>query len=56
MNKMGKREKIRKMIQNRINFLIKKSQPLSVKHEDWKTYRTRINELDWVLSLFTDIK
>lgn len=50
--KMDKKQ-IKKMIQNRVKFLIKESQPLSVKPEEYTIYRKRIEELDWVLSLFS---
>ena len=47
------KKQIKKMIQDRVKFLIKESQPLSVEHEEWITYRKKIEELDWVLSLFS---
>ena len=47
------KKQIKKMIQDRLNTCIKDSQPLTVKHEDWIIARKKIEELDWVLSLFS---
>ena len=47
-------ENIKKMIQSRLNLLIKDSQHVSVSIEEYRKYRHKIEELDWVLTIFFD--
>lgn len=47
-----KKPQMKKMIQDRVNLLIKDSQPSNIPFPEWRCMRKKIEELDWVLSLF----